>query len=66
MKDLNKIAVSFSRILTSMFHSRVEYPDDELIKKMREEKKNGNSNKKSTKNNKVELEKKARGNKKNT
>ena len=66
MKDLDKIAVSFSRILTSMFHSRVEYPDDELIKKMKEEKKNGNSNKKSAKNNKTEPEKKARDNKKNT
>jgi len=57
LKDLNKIANSFSRILTSMFHGRVDYPDDDLIKKMREEKKNGNSNKKSSKNNKTELEK---------
>ena len=53
LKDLDKIGDSFSRILTGMFHTRVEYPDDDLIKKIKEEKKkNGNSDKKSTKNNK--------------
>jgi putative nucleotidyltransferase with HDIG domain len=51
LKDLDKIGDSFSRILTGMFHSRVEYPDDDLIKKLKEEKKNnGNFNKKSTEN----------------
>ena len=33
LKDLNKIAVSFSRILTGMFHTRVEYPNDSKNKK---------------------------------
>lgn len=52
LKDLDKIGDSFSRILTGMFHSRVEYPDDDLIKKLKEEKKkNGSINKKSTENN---------------
>ena len=47
LKDLDKIGDSFSRILTGMFHSRVEYPDEDLIKKIKEEgKRNGNSNKK--------------------
>lgn len=51
LKDLDKIGDSFSRILTGMFHSRVEYPDDDLIKKLKEEKKkNGSINKKSTEN----------------
>ncbi|HER23593.1 MAG TPA: HDIG domain-containing protein [Candidatus Atribacteria bacterium] len=51
LKDLDKIGDSFSRILTGMFHSRVEYPDEDLIKKIKEEgKKNGSSNKKSTEN----------------
>ena len=66
LKDLDKIAVSFSRILTSMFHGRIDYPDDDLIKKMKEEKKNGNSNKKSAKNNKSEPEKKAKKHIKNS
>jgi hypothetical protein len=53
LKDLDKIGDSFSLILTGMFHSRVEYPDDDLIKKLKEEKKkNGNTNKKSAENNK--------------
>ncbi|TFG93154.1 MAG: HDIG domain-containing protein [Candidatus Atribacteria bacterium] len=53
LKDLDKIGDSFARILTGMFHTRVEYPDDDLIRKVKEEKKkNGNSNRKSTKNNK--------------
>ena len=55
LKDLDKIGDSFARILTGMFHTRVEYPDDDLIKKAKEEnKKNGNLNRKSTKNNKDE------------
>ncbi len=59
LKDLDKIGDSFSRILTGMFHSRVEYPDEDLIKKIKEEKKkNGNSNKKSTKNKKGKSKKK--------
>ena len=53
LKDLDKIGDSFSRILTGMFHSRVEYPDDDLIKKLKEEKKkNGSINKESTENSK--------------
>lgn len=53
LKDLDKIGDSFSRILTGMFHSRVEYPDEDLIRKLKEEKKNnGNFNKKSTENSK--------------
>lgn len=53
LKDLDKIGDSFSRILTCMFHSRVEYPDEDLIRKLKEEKKNnGNFNKKSTENSK--------------
>jgi len=53
LRDLDKIGDSFSLILTGMFHSRVEYPDEDLIKKLKvEKKKNGNSNKKSTENNK--------------
>ncbi len=65
LKDLDKIGDSFSRILTGMFHSRVEYPDEDLIKKIKEEKKkNGNSNKKSTENNKAKSRKNKRDNKK--
>ena len=65
LKDLDKIGDSFSRILTGMFHSRVEYPDEDLIKKIKEEKKNnGNSNKKSTENNKTKSKKNKRDNKK--
>lgn len=65
LKDLDKIGDSFSRILTGMFHSRVEYPDEDLIKKIKEEKKNnGNSNKKSAKNNKDKSKKNKRDNKK--
>ena len=30
LKELNKIKEVFSRILTGMFHNRVEYPDEEL------------------------------------
>lgn len=58
LKDLDKIGDSFSRILNGMFHSRVEYPDEDLIKKIKEEKKkNGNSNKKSAENNKAKSKK---------
>lgn len=65
LKDLDKIGDSFSRILTGMFHSRVEYPDDDLIKKIKEEKKkNGNSDKKSAKNNKDKSKKNKRDNQK--
>jgi putative nucleotidyltransferase with HDIG domain len=67
LKDLDKIGDSFSRILTGMFHSRVEYPDEDLIKKIKEEKKNnGNSNKKSAENNKAKSKKNKRNNKKNS
>ncbi len=65
LKDLDKIGDSFSRILTGMFHSRVEYPDEDLIKKIKEEKKNnGNSNKKSAENNKAKSKKDRRDNQK--
>jgi putative nucleotidyltransferase with HDIG domain len=65
LKDLDKIGDSFSRILTGMFHSRVEYPDEDLIKKVKEEKKkNGNSNKKSAENNKAKSKKNKRDNQK--
>jgi len=65
LKDLDKIGDSFSRILTGMFHSRVEYPDEDLIKKIKEEgKKNGNSNKKSAENNKNKSKKNKRKNQK--
>lgn len=65
LKDLDKIGDSFSRILTGMFHSRVEYPDEDLIKKVKEEKKkNGNSNKKSAKNNKNKSTKNKKNNQK--
>lgn len=65
LKDLDKIGDSFSRILTGMFHSRVEYPDENLIKKIKEEtKNNGNSNKKSAKNNKDKSKKNKRDNQK--
>lgn len=65
LKDLDKIGDSFSRILNGMFHSRVEYPDEDLIKKIKEEKKkNGNSNKKSAENNKAKSKKNKRNNKK--
>lgn len=65
LKDLDKIGDSFSRILTGMFHSRVDYPDEDLIKKIKEEKKNnGNSNKKSAENNKDKSKKNKRDNKK--
>jgi len=66
LKDLNKIANSFSRILTSMFHTRVEYPDDVLIKKIKEEKKNGNIGKKPTKNNKIEIKRDSEDHKRNS
>ena len=65
LKDLDKIGDSFARILTGMFHTRVEYPDDDLIKKAKEEKKkNGNSGRKSTKNNKDRSRKNKRDNQK--
>jgi putative nucleotidyltransferase with HDIG domain len=67
LKDLDKIGDSFSRILTGMFHSRVEYPDDDLIKKtIEEKKKNGNTNKKSAKNNKDKSKKSKRDNQKDS
>src|SRR5665648_495464 len=65
LKDLDKIGDSFSRILTGMFHSRVEYPDEDLIKKIKKEKKkNGNSNKKPAKKNKDKSKKSKRDNQK--
>lgn len=49
LKDLDKIKEVFSRILTGMFHNRLEYPDEELINKLKKERSQGDSsNKKST------------------
>ena len=49
LRELNKIKDVFSRILTGMFHSRVEYPDEELIEKLKKERsQNESNNKKST------------------
>jgi hypothetical protein len=67
LKDLDKIGDSFSRILTGMFHNRVEYPDEDLIKKIKEEgKRNGNSNKKSAENNKNRSKKNKKYNQNNS
>jgi putative nucleotidyltransferase with HDIG domain len=37
LRELNKIKDVFSRILTGMFHNRVEYPDEDLINKLKRE-----------------------------
>ncbi len=37
LRELNKIKEVFSKILTGMFHNRVEYPDDDLINKLKKE-----------------------------
>ncbi|MBN2395109.1 MAG: HDIG domain-containing protein, partial [Candidatus Atribacteria bacterium] len=61
LRDLNKIKEIFSRILTGMFHNRVEYPDEELINKLKKERSQGEStSKKST-----EATSQSNGNKKN-
>ena len=44
LKDLHKISEAFMRILNAMFHTRVEYPDEE---KMRKAKTRANNSKKS-------------------
>ncbi len=41
LKDLHKISESFVRILNAMFHTRVEYPDEEETKAQRASKGNG-------------------------
>ena len=47
LRELNKIKDVFSRILTGMFHNRVEYPDEELINKLKKERvQNESANKK--------------------
>jgi len=49
LKDLNTIKDVFSRILTGMFHNRVEYPEEELINKLKKERaQSEGTNKKST------------------
>ncbi|MDD5635600.1 MAG: HDIG domain-containing protein [Atribacterota bacterium] len=49
LRDLDKIKDVFSRILTGMFHNRVEYPDEELINKLKKERnQSDSSNKKQT------------------
>ncbi len=37
LRELNRIKDVFSRILTAMFHNRIEYPDEELIRKLKKE-----------------------------
>jgi len=47
LKDLNTIGDVYIRVLSSMFHKRIEYPD--TVKELeRRKNKNGNSNKQST------------------
>ncbi|MPN29395.1 hypothetical protein SDC9_176848 [bioreactor metagenome] len=47
LKDLNTIGDVFIRVLSSMFHSRIEYP--EAVKELEKRKsKNGNCNKQSS------------------
>ncbi|NLL61975.1 MAG: HDIG domain-containing protein [Candidatus Atribacteria bacterium] len=49
LRELSRINDVFSRILTGMFHNRVEYPDEELIEKLKKERSQSESNnKKST------------------
>lgn len=49
LRELNKIKDVFSRVLTGMFHNRVEYPDEELINKLKRERVQSESvNKKQT------------------
>ncbi len=50
LKDLHQIAGSFNRILTGIFHQRIPYPNIEAENGKKE--KNGDSNQKSTKDNK--------------
>jgi membrane-associated HD superfamily phosphohydrolase len=42
LKDLHKISEAFARILNAMFHTRVEYPNDDQKDKARGGKSNGN------------------------
>ena len=52
LRELSKIKEVFSRILTGMFHNRVEYPDEELINKLKKERiKSESTNKKQTETN---------------
>lgn len=37
LRELNKIKDVFSRILTGMFHNRIEYPDEDLINKLKKD-----------------------------
>lgn len=46
LRELNRIKDVFARILTGMFHNRVEYPDEELINKLKKERSQGESNNK--------------------
>ncbi|MFZ2331210.1 MAG: HDIG domain-containing metalloprotein, partial [Atribacterota bacterium] len=49
LRELNKIKDVFSRVLTGMFHNRVEYPDEELINKLKRDRVQSESvNKKQT------------------
>ena len=41
LKHINKIKDIFSKILTGMLHSRVEYPDEDLINKLKKERSQG-------------------------
>jgi len=40
LNDLKKIVESFTRLLTSMYHSRIEYPDEQKIKDRENEQEN--------------------------
>jgi hypothetical protein len=52
LRELNKIKEVFSKILTGMFHNRVEYPDDDLINKLKKERfQSENTNKKQSETN---------------
>ncbi|MDD4364097.1 MAG: HDIG domain-containing protein, partial [Atribacterota bacterium] len=49
LKDLTKIKEVFSKIFIGMFHSRIEYPDEELISQLKKEQmQNESVNKKQT------------------
>ncbi|NQT07392.1 MAG: HDIG domain-containing protein [Candidatus Omnitrophica bacterium] len=40
LKDLHKISEAFTRILNAMFHTRVEYPEEEELKRLKDAKNN--------------------------
>ncbi|MEA3328181.1 MAG: HDIG domain-containing protein, partial [Candidatus Omnitrophota bacterium] len=48
LKDLHKIADSFSRVLMGIFHTRVEYPEKDQERKPKKTKSNANNHKEPT------------------